>query len=99
MVIDWRNAEDGAPDLDTALTAVILGQVAVAGSDQGLGAETLASFLHRAPGAPLARLDEALARRRADRGQSQSELDHQRSAVEGLRSWLASSGRPLTGQP
>ena len=28
VVIDWRNATDGAPDLDVALSAVILAQVA-----------------------------------------------------------------------
>src|SRR5256885_16073146 len=29
MVIDWHNAGDGPADLDTALTALIIGQVAI----------------------------------------------------------------------
>ncbi|MFI5956305.1 phosphotransferase [Cryptosporangium sp. NPDC051539] len=70
VLIDWRNARSGPPDLDTALSAVILAQAAI---DPGRAlaepaAALLAAFLRRAPGTPLSRLDEALSRRRDDRG-------------------------------
>jgi aminoglycoside phosphotransferase (APT) family kinase protein len=54
MVIDWRNAADGAPDLDVALSAVILAQVAADDRD-GRAAPArnmLARFLECTEGDP-----------------------------------------------
>ncbi|TQS46065.1 phosphotransferase [Cryptosporangium phraense] len=70
VLIDWRNARTGPPDLDTALTAVILAQVAIEPGHPlaGAAAATLTAFLRCAPGALLAGLDDALARRHDDRG-------------------------------
>lgn len=68
VVIDWRNATEGPADLDVALTAVILAQVAVddthplAPPARGL----LSTFLDLVGGDPLSALDEAVAVRRAD---------------------------------
>src|SRR6185295_9297725 len=64
MVIDWRNAGDGPADLDTALTALILAQVAIGSIEHPLGAaagEMLDSFLELAPGDPTRLLDDAVA--------------------------------------
>ncbi len=68
VVIDWRNAAEGPADLDVALSAVILAQVAV---DQthamAAAAQTvLAAFLGCAGGDPLSALDTAIAMRRDD---------------------------------
>ncbi|GID25912.1 hypothetical protein Abr02nite_08950 [Paractinoplanes brasiliensis] len=63
VVIDWRNARDGVADLDTAFTALILGQVAtgaIAHPIQDRAGEMLDIFLELAPGDPLRALDEAV---------------------------------------
>jgi Ser/Thr protein kinase RdoA (MazF antagonist) len=77
MVIDWRNAADGPADLDVALSAVILAQVAVDDGDgrAALARTMLARFLEHTEGDPLRLLDEAVARRRANRTMSPAELD------------------------
>jgi aminoglycoside phosphotransferase (APT) family kinase protein len=77
MVIDWRNATDGPPDLDVAMSAVILAQVAVDDGDgRAAPARTLlARFLEHTEGDPLRLLDEAVARRRANRTMTPAELD------------------------
>jgi tRNA A-37 threonylcarbamoyl transferase component Bud32 len=68
VVIDWRNATDGPPDLDVALSAVILAQVAADDGDERAPVvrELLAGFLSHVSGAPMTRLSEAVARRGAD---------------------------------
>jgi tRNA A-37 threonylcarbamoyl transferase component Bud32 len=77
MVIDWRNAADGPADLDVALSAVILAQVAVDDGDgrAALARTMLARFLEHTEGDPLRLLDEAVARRRANRTMTPAELD------------------------
>jgi tRNA A-37 threonylcarbamoyl transferase component Bud32 len=69
MLIDWRNADEGPPDLDVALTALILAEVA-AGSHHPAFAPTarrlLDAFLAAAGSDPLSQLDQALAFRSAD---------------------------------
>jgi aminoglycoside phosphotransferase (APT) family kinase protein len=68
VVIDWRNATEGSPDLDLAVSAVILAQVAV-DDTHAMAApakELLSAFLRRAGGNPFSMLDNAIARRRAN---------------------------------
>jgi aminoglycoside phosphotransferase (APT) family kinase protein len=63
VVIDWRNADDGPGDLDTAFTALILAQVTIGSIDHPMGAgagELLDRFLELAPGDPLRLLDRAV---------------------------------------
>jgi tRNA A-37 threonylcarbamoyl transferase component Bud32 len=70
VVIDWRNAGDGPADLDVALSAVILAQVALDDDNsEGPAAvvrEFLAHFLAHVTDDPLRLLDEAVARRDVD---------------------------------
>jgi len=63
VVIDWCNATDGAADLDTALSAVILAQVAVEDSHPWSrpAGDFLDAFLAVAPGDPLRMLVDAVA--------------------------------------
>jgi aminoglycoside phosphotransferase (APT) family kinase protein len=66
VVIDWRNADAGPADLDTAFTALILAQVAIGSIDHPIGAaagDLLDLFLPLAPGDPIRLLDDAVARR------------------------------------
>lgn len=70
VVIDWRNTREGPPDLDAAMTALILAQVAVAG---GPARTVLAAFTASVDG--VTRLDEALAIRRADANLTRAEVE------------------------
>lgn len=77
VVIDWSNATEGPPDLDVAMTALILAEAAV-GSHvpaeyRPAAYELLAAFLAGAGGAPLTQLDAALARRGGDRNLTEAE--------------------------
>jgi tRNA A-37 threonylcarbamoyl transferase component Bud32 len=66
VVIDWPNGRDGPGDLDTALSALILAQVAIGSTEHPLGADAgamLDRFVDLAPGDPTRLLDEALAMR------------------------------------
>jgi Ser/Thr protein kinase RdoA (MazF antagonist) len=77
VVIDWRNARDGPADLDTALTALILAQVAIGSIEHPLGAaagELLDRFLELAPGEPTRLLDDAVALRRRQLTMSPEEV-------------------------
>lgn len=63
VVIDWRNGREGPADLDTALSALILAQVAIGSIEHEMGdkaGELLHLFLAAAPGDPLSRLAEAV---------------------------------------
>jgi tRNA A-37 threonylcarbamoyl transferase component Bud32 len=70
VLIDWRNATEGPPDLDVAITALIVAEVTVGSHVPAtfvpVARELLASFLDRAGGDPLSQLDHALAYRGAD---------------------------------
>jgi aminoglycoside phosphotransferase (APT) family kinase protein len=77
VVIDWRNTTEGPPDLDVALSAVILAQVAV---DQrhpwAVPAKALLTeFLRQVGGSPLRLLEQAVAIRKADPGLTPDEVD------------------------
>jgi len=65
MVVDWANASTGTPELDVAVTAVLIAEVAVdAGGDYSQAARAvLAAFLHASDVSPLAALDDAVALR------------------------------------
>jgi aminoglycoside phosphotransferase (APT) family kinase protein len=76
VLIDWTNATDGPPDLDVALTAVILAQAAVEPGQQyaQVATEMLTAFLDATAENPLAMLDRAIARRAADRSLTAAEV-------------------------
>lgn len=76
VLIDWTNAADGPPDLDVALSAVILAQAAVEPGHQyaRVAAEMLAAFLGATAENPLAMLDRAIARRAGDRSLTAAEV-------------------------
>ena len=69
VLIDWANARTGPADLDVAVTAVIIGEVAVDedGTEYGRAARAfLAAFLAAADGDPVAHLDAAVRVRLGD---------------------------------
>jgi aminoglycoside phosphotransferase (APT) family kinase protein len=77
VVIDWRNAGDGPGDLDTALSALIIAQVAIGSIEHPLGASIdamLDRFLELAPGDPVRLLDEAAEYRRGQLTMSPAEV-------------------------
>ncbi|MER7333880.1 MULTISPECIES: phosphotransferase [unclassified Micromonospora] len=78
VVIDWRNATEGPADLDVAMTAVLLGQVAVDATHAlaAPAAAVLTAFLTTVGGGPLSVLDRAVAMRRADPASPAGEVDH-----------------------
>jgi tRNA A-37 threonylcarbamoyl transferase component Bud32 len=90
VVIDWRNARDGSADLDTALSALILAQVAIGSIEhmiQDAAGELLDLFRAIAPGDPLAKLDEAVEIRRRQLTMSADEvgaLDDAAARVRGV---------------
>ncbi len=87
VVIDWRNATDGPADLDLALSALILAQVAV-DDQQGMAAGAdllLTAFLQHAGGDPLRMLDRAVEIRRADPGLTADEVGLLAAAANRLR--------------
>jgi aminoglycoside phosphotransferase (APT) family kinase protein len=91
VVIDWRNAAEGPPGLDVAMSAVILGQAAcdplldVAPAARAF----LRAFLHRVAEDPLPHLDQALGRRGADPNQSTRE----RALLSAVRDLVVSGWR------
>jgi aminoglycoside phosphotransferase (APT) family kinase protein len=63
VVIDWHNARAADADLDTALTALILAEVAIGSIPHPLAGEAgvaLDAFLAVAPGDPLRMLDDVV---------------------------------------
>ena len=86
VVIDWRNATDGAPELDVALAALLLAQVAVADDVRAAMVHPLlAEFLAGVDHDPLPRLDEAVARRAADVNVTPAERDRLPAATSLVR--------------
>ncbi len=76
VVIDWRNARDGVPNLDAAVSALIIAQVGVdpAHPRRDLARLLLVAFLSHVREEPVYELDAAVARRRADPGLSTDEV-------------------------
>jgi streptomycin 6-kinase len=68
VLIDWRNATEGPPQLDLAMSALILAEVAVdpAGAMATAAHAMLTAFLPLVDGVPLAIQDRALAIRQAN---------------------------------
>jgi len=68
VVIDWRNATEGPADLDLALSALILAEVAVEKANPlaSTASLLLSAFLESAGGDPLRTLSQAVEIRRAD---------------------------------
>ena len=80
LVIDWRNAADGPPELDVALSALILAQLVVAGVS---GRELLDAFVARTGDQTALGLEAAVERRRRDPNLTAREVD-QLTAAAGL---------------
>jgi aminoglycoside phosphotransferase (APT) family kinase protein len=88
VVIDWRNAGDGPGDLDTALSALILAQVAIGSIDHPLAAGVdamLDRFLAVAPGDPVRLLDDAVAFRKSQLTMSADEIAMIDTAADRVR--------------
>lgn len=84
VVIDWRNATEGLPDLDVALSAVIIAQVGVDDTNPmaALCKALLTAFLRAAGGEPMSALGEATAIRRADSALAADEVDRLAAAAD-----------------
>jgi aminoglycoside phosphotransferase (APT) family kinase protein len=104
VVIDWRNAEEGPPGLDWAMSAVILAQVAVSAADVAAPAgETLEAMLaHRDPALDLGDagtgpLADAGARRAANPTMSVTEIELLGDAVDLILELLAGQAGRISG--
>lgn len=76
VVIDWRNARDGDPHLDVAMSALILAQVAVRGAEGCHEARAmLAAFVPAARHDPRHHLAQAVDMRRNDANLTADEFD------------------------
>jgi aminoglycoside phosphotransferase (APT) family kinase protein len=91
VLIDWTNATVGPPDLDVALSGLILAEVAVDPDHEhtALATVMLPAFLDEAHGQPLRMLDRALARRAADPTLSEPE----RSRLEAAAALVTAAAR------
>ena len=89
VVIDWRNATEGSPDLDVALSAVIVAQTAVCDRRRIASARALlAAFLDNAEAEPSRMLDRALAIRGGDPNLTACEVDQLTSAGALVREYV-----------
>lgn len=84
VVIDWRNAAEGPPDLDIAMSAMILAQVAVDDAHPLAGpvATLLMAFLNATDGEPLPALTRAAVTRRNDPNITADEVARIDAAVQ-----------------
>lgn len=87
VVIDWRNAADGPPELDLAVTALIIAEVATDPTypSATAAAELLDAFTRSAGGDLLAGLAGAVERRRADPALSVAEKSRLEAAAALVR--------------
>ena len=87
VVIDWRNSAEGPPDLDLAVSALILAQAAAGEADDmaALAGVVLTAFLRFAGQGPVRMLDRALATRRCDPALTADETSRLPSAVDLIR--------------
>lgn len=92
VVIDWTNAREGEPDLDTAMTALILAQVSLGSPPlAGTAADFLRPFV-RLGGDPVRLLHRALELRSLDPNQSPEETRLLADAADLVRSLRIASG-------
>jgi aminoglycoside phosphotransferase (APT) family kinase protein len=85
VVIDWRNSDVGPPDMDVALTAVILAQLALSQRPDAAAARgVLAAYLAATGPLSTPGLDQALGYRSADRNATPVELDLLRQVADTL---------------
>lgn len=86
VLIDWRTATEGPPDLDVAITALILAEATVGSHlpEQLVptARQVLADFLDRAGGDPVSQLDGAVAYRSGDPNLSAQERQRLTRAAE-----------------
>lgn len=98
VVIDWRNAGDGDADLDTAMSALILAQVAINSIEHPLGGDralvVFDQFIESAPGRPLQMLTKAVELRSQQTTMSPGELKAL-PAAEALVRGHSKSGRTV----
>jgi aminoglycoside phosphotransferase (APT) family kinase protein len=90
-VIDWANARTGSADFDTAISALIMAQLAVGSIRHELiplAAEFLDRFLEYAPGDVLRGLDAALDMRLHNRTMTPDELAALPAAAERVRTGM-----------
>lgn len=87
VVIGWRNTAEGPPDLDLAVSALILAQVAAGQAHEmaALAGVVLTAFLRFAGGGPLRMLDRAMAIRRSDPALTAEEAGRLPSAGDLIR--------------
>jgi hypothetical protein len=87
VVIDWRNSEEGSPEIDVALTALIMAEIVVAGFTDlaGQAAAAIPLFLRYAGLDLSGALYQAAVRRAADPCLDQRELQRLPLAV----AWIA----------
>ena len=92
VVIDWRDAAECPPDLDVALTALILAEAVVRSyvpaAFRPAAYELLTAFLTSAGGNLLAHLDAAFARRGRNPNLTEPELARLADAAAAVRSAL-----------
>jgi tRNA A-37 threonylcarbamoyl transferase component Bud32 len=84
VVIDWRNAAEGPADLDIAMSAMILAQVAVDDAHPLADpvATLLTAFLNATDGEPLSALAQAAVTRRNDPNITAAEVARIDAAVQ-----------------
>jgi len=101
VVIDWRNAGQGPADLDVAMTAVILGQVAVDATHPmaAPAAAVLTAFLATVGGGPLSVLERAVATRRADPASTAVEVDRLADVAARIVATVAGPGAETPAGP
>ncbi|QUQ63112.1 phosphotransferase [Kutzneria sp. CA-103260] len=93
VVIDWTNSVEGSPALDTAVSALILAQVAVGGTElAGLADDLLRAFGPAVDA--VTELAEALRLRRANPSMTERELAELDQAAELVRQV---TGAQITG--
>lgn len=98
VLIDWRNAGDGQPELDLALSALISAEVVVNDSFglAVLADALLAAFLDCVPGDPVRLLDSAVAMRRVNPTLSVAEIGRLDDAAALVRARFT---RPVDPRP
>jgi tRNA A-37 threonylcarbamoyl transferase component Bud32 len=93
VVIDWRNASQGPPELDLAVSALILACVAVDSTHEAaaVAGVFLPVFLAAVGPVPSEALDQAVRLRRADSNTTTREIDLLGEAISAIGEYQAGS--------